>query len=326
MSSYLNFSVIIPLYNKEKHIKRAIWSVLSQTYPTFELIIVNDGSTDESLTRVLEIQDDRIRIINQVNQGVSAARNRGASEAQYDYVAFLDADDEWLPEFLENMTYLIKKFPEAGLCGSSHYRVEKNLKLTVSALYSEIPLGWTGVFESYFDQIGSILPYNSSSVCIPRKNFLEVGGFKESVSYWEDTDLWMRLALKFPIGFVNKPLSIYHLNAENRAIHDIKKHIQILQIWEEMVKNNEIPEKHKFTFPEFLARYQIIFAKSFIKNGNNNAANDMLNKISKKSKYYTDSQKLLKLTKLPPVLSRLIIRMNNHMKYTSKKIEDYYGL
>jgi glycosyltransferase involved in cell wall biosynthesis len=320
------FSIVLPLYNKEKHILRAILSVLQQSYQEFELIIVNDGSTDASVEKAMEIIDPRINIIHQKNRGVSAARNRGVAETRYELLAFLDADDEWLPEFLENMTFLIKKFPESGLYGSSHYRVEKNQKLTVSSLYSEIPLGWLGVFDSYFDQIGSILPYHSSSVCIPREKFLKVGGFKEGVSYWEDTDLWMRLALEFPVAFVNKPLSIYHLDAENRSIHHIKNHCQILNTWEDMVIKNEIPEKHRTTFVEFLARYQLMFGKIFLKNGYNQQSKEILTKIKSNSKYYNESIKLMKLAKLPSFLSKNIIRLINRLKYTSKKIEDYYGL
>ena len=88
-------SVVIPLYNKEKYIKRAIESVLNQTFQKFEIIVVNDGSTDKSAEIVQNIKDPRIRLINQKNAGVSAARNRGIQEAKYEYIAFLDADDFW---------------------------------------------------------------------------------------------------------------------------------------------------------------------------------------------------------------------------------------
>lgn len=89
------FSIIIPLYNKEKFIKRALDSILNQSFQEFEIIVVNDGSKDNSEEKVKEVSDPRIKIINQVNAGVSAARNRGAEEAQYKYLAFLDADDIW---------------------------------------------------------------------------------------------------------------------------------------------------------------------------------------------------------------------------------------
>jgi len=120
----MQFSVIIPLYNKESHIQRAIKSVLAQTYPHFELIIVDDGSTDGSFETASDIQDARIRIIRQENRGVSAARNRGVAEAKYDWVAFLDGDDEWLPDFLMQMYKLCNDFPGYGIYGSANFRLD----------------------------------------------------------------------------------------------------------------------------------------------------------------------------------------------------------
>lgn len=110
------FSIIIPLYNKEQTIVRTLYSVLSQTYHDFEVIIVNDGSNDNSLDNINKnILDSRIKIINQENQGVSAARNRGVEESKHDYIAFLDADDEWLPGYLEKVIEAISLFPNAGM-------------------------------------------------------------------------------------------------------------------------------------------------------------------------------------------------------------------
>jgi len=108
-------SVIIPLFNKEVYIKKCIQSVLAQTYSNFELIIVNDGSTDGSLLKVLEFVDSRISFLTQENSGVSIARNNGVSVSKHDYIAFLDADDWWEPTFLEEMKALVETFPDAGI-------------------------------------------------------------------------------------------------------------------------------------------------------------------------------------------------------------------
>ncbi len=105
------FSVIIPLYNKATTVERAIRSVLKQTVQDFEIIVVNDGSTDRGPIVVSAINDPRIRLIHQSNAGVSAARNRGIAESKYDLIAFLDADDEWLPEFLETIHQLVRLHP-----------------------------------------------------------------------------------------------------------------------------------------------------------------------------------------------------------------------
>jgi glycosyltransferase involved in cell wall biosynthesis len=109
------FSIVIPLYNKEKYIKRAITSVLDQTIQDFEIIVVNDGSTDNSTNIVKSITDNRIKLINQENQGVSVARNTGIENTKNEYIAFLDADDKWEPYFLEEIRKLIEINKSAGL-------------------------------------------------------------------------------------------------------------------------------------------------------------------------------------------------------------------
>ena len=119
------FSVVIPLYNKEDHIQKAICSVLQQSLENLELIIVNDGSTDNSLKIVQQIRDDRIRIIDQPNAGVSTARNIGVKAARYDHIAFLDADDWWDLHYLEEMQQLICKYPDAGLWAAKYYKVKQ---------------------------------------------------------------------------------------------------------------------------------------------------------------------------------------------------------
>src|SRR5690606_29446795 len=105
------FSVVIPLYNKERSIKQTVQSVLDQTFTDFEIVIVNDGSTDNSLQVVENIDDQRIRIINKPNGGVSSARNKGINEANFNWIAFLDGDDLWKPNHLEIIRGLIDKFP-----------------------------------------------------------------------------------------------------------------------------------------------------------------------------------------------------------------------
>ena len=102
-------SVVIPLYNKEKQVAHTLQSVLRQTFQDFEIVIVDDGSTDHSVEEVEKVRDTRIRLVHQQNAGVSAARNRGISEAKYDLIAFLDADDEWKPEYLETQYGLYQK-------------------------------------------------------------------------------------------------------------------------------------------------------------------------------------------------------------------------
>lgn len=117
MENKFNISLVIPLYNKEDAILKTIDSVLKQTYSDFEVIVVDDGSKDNSLRVVQSIEDPRLRVIHKENGGVSSARNRGIREAKGDYIALLDGDDLWEPTFLEEQIRLIHDFPNAGMWG-----------------------------------------------------------------------------------------------------------------------------------------------------------------------------------------------------------------
>ena len=124
----ISFSIIIPLYNKAPYIERAINSVLNQSLQNFEIIVVNDGSSDGGEKIVTKIVDERLKLVSQKNAGVSAARNTGAKEAQYEYLAFLDGDDTWEPNFLSEIVKLIGNFPDAGIYGTSNSFIYPNGK------------------------------------------------------------------------------------------------------------------------------------------------------------------------------------------------------
>ena len=128
----VRFSVIIPLYNKEAYIEQTLGSVLAQTYPFFEVIIVDDGSSDASLQIVNRITDSRIRVISQVNSGVATARNRGVKEAKENYVAFMDADDFWAPNYLERIVFLISTCPDAGIFACRYVEMMNGNRKAVS--------------------------------------------------------------------------------------------------------------------------------------------------------------------------------------------------
>jgi glycosyltransferase involved in cell wall biosynthesis len=221
------FSVIIPLYNKSAYIEKCLLSVLDQTFQQFEVIVVNDGSSDDSLEIVKSFikrvkndelnlanwksqpeRSNKIKIIDQKNSGVSIARNNGVNAAKYDYIAFLDADDWWDSHFLDEMKSLIQEFPDAGIYGSLYYCI-KNKRLTRSVNHE--PEGFKGYID-YFKAYNfkKWMPLNSSTVLLPKKVFYEFDGFKASLKFAEDFDLWLRIALKYKIGYLNKPLSFYN--------------------------------------------------------------------------------------------------------------------
>jgi cellulose synthase/poly-beta-1,6-N-acetylglucosamine synthase-like glycosyltransferase len=213
------FSVVIPLYNKEHTIERAIRSVLNQTVQDFEIIVVDDGSTDDGPQRAARIADPRIRIIHQANQGVSAARNRGIAEARYDLIAFLDADDEWKPTFLETIARLVGSFPQAAVFATGYLFCEGDVA-TRPARFRGIPaVPWEGVLEGYFAVAArSDSPVCSSAVAVRKEALHAVGGFPVGVIAGEDLLTWARLAVRYPVAYSSSRQSVYYLEAtENPA-------------------------------------------------------------------------------------------------------------
>lgn len=213
------FSVIIPLYNKAPYIAKAIESVLGQTYRDFEVIVIDDGSTDQSLEAAKTFENKSITIISQPNSGVSTARNNGVKLAKHPYICFLDADDWWHPTFLEEMKRLITDFPDAGIYGSGYYIV-KNGQERIAPI--GVPQGFEQGIIDYCEVYAKTLcmPLTSISVVIPKHIFDEEKGFKSQLKFGEDFDLWIRIALKHKVILVNKPLAYYNqdVDVNNRAI------------------------------------------------------------------------------------------------------------
>lgn len=228
MSLIMKFSVIIPLYNKAPYVTKAIGSVLSQTFTDFELVIVDDGSRDDSAQIAEKAIAGRgnCRLIRQENAGVSVARNNGVALSQGEYLCFLDADDWWAPTFLEEMAKLIDEFPDAGIYGTGYTIVNETKRKTRIA-----PIGVeTGFGKGYINycQVYAktlAMPLTSISVAIPRLVFDEMKGFPKGIKLGEDFLLWIRIALKHKVAFLNKPLAYYNqdVDAANRGVGRLHK-------------------------------------------------------------------------------------------------------
>ena len=205
-------SIIIPLYNKAHQIRNTLTSVLLQTYRDFELIIVDDGSTDDSIAEVQKFDDGRIRVIHQRNSGVSAARNRGIKEAKYDLIAFLDADDEWKPDYLDTQNRLAQKYPECSVF-ACNYEFHNSKGQITPTIIKKLPfISETGVLTNYFEVASASHPPLWTSAIIVRKKAIEaVGGFPVGIKSGEDLLAWARLAVKFKIAYNRTPLAIYNL-------------------------------------------------------------------------------------------------------------------
>lgn len=210
-------SVVIPLYNEASFVYRALKSVLNQTFRDFEVIVVDDGSTDDGADVVQRLTDARIRVMRQANSGVSAARNRGIAEARGKYVALLDADDEWDAGFLEAVVQLAAEYPEAGINGTG-YRMVCQKGPTIEVTLIEAHGGGTCLVTDYFRRARGGHIVNSSGVMIPKKVFAEIGGFKEGVLHGEDQEMWARIALRYPVAYDTRILFSFHQVGNNGKI------------------------------------------------------------------------------------------------------------
>lgn len=213
------FSIVIPLYNKEGSIRSTIESVLSQSISDFELLVIDDGSTDSSADIVNSISDKRVHLISKTNGGVCSARNIGINKAKHEFIAFLDADDLWDPEFLSEQKKMIEDFPEAAMWGTNYAETidEKQIRVLETAL----PKGFRGYVENYFESAshGRVSDlFCSSSVVIRKEAFAKAGLFDERIKYSEDLDMWFRIIANFRVAFYDRYLVFYRFDAENRAM------------------------------------------------------------------------------------------------------------
>lgn len=267
----LKVSVVIPLYNKRTSIERTIRSVLSQTIQDFEIVVVDDGSQDEGADIVRAIDDRRIRLIGQENQGVSAARNRGVLEASSDFVAFLDADDEWRPTFLETILRLRARYPAAGIYATDRLNCRPDGRMKPCRYIRIPPAPWEGLLPAYFITAGfSDQPVCSSVIGIPKKVLEEVGGFPAGVRIGEDLITWFNIALKYPIAFSREIGAVYHMEAENRTqdqARDGTWRLNLIRRMEEAIRSGEVPVEKVNEVQEYLAAYQIAMAWHYIRSG-----------------------------------------------------------
>lgn len=230
----MRFSVIIPLYNKAPYIGKALQSVLDQSFTDYEIIVVDDGSKDESAVvaeSVLSSSAVEYKLIRQENTGVSVARNNGVACSRGDDVCFLDADDWWDPAFLEEMSALVAAYPEAGIYGTGYTIVNETKHKTRVA-----PIGLDPGFEKGYINYCQVyartmaMPLTSISVAIPRCVFDEMLGFPQGIKLGEDFILWIRIALQHRVAFLNKPLAYYNQDSDSRwravgHLHDPRFHM-----------------------------------------------------------------------------------------------------
>lgn len=211
MDNSIRITVAIPLYNKEKEIAAALQSVLGQTLQPLEIIVINDGSTDHGPEIVRELGSPLIRVVDQPNAGVSAARNRAAIEAHGEYIAYLDGDDQWRPEYLARMAELIAKYPGCGAYGAA-FDIVSNKKTHPNNSPST-----EGIRTDFFREAMKHYILQPSAAIIPKAVMERTGGFPAGMKIGEDLYLWIKIASEYPVCFTPERLVLYSRTASNRS-------------------------------------------------------------------------------------------------------------
>lgn len=263
-------SVVIPLYNKEKQIAYTLQSVLNQTFQDFEVVIVDDGSTDGSVAEVEKFCDSRIRLIHQKNAGVAAARNRGIEEAKYDLIAFLDADDEWKPEYLATQYHLSQKYPDCSVFACNYEFRDIEGKVTPTIIRKLPFTGEDGILSNYFEVAScSHPPICSISIMVKKQAIQAIGGFPLGVSHGEDLLTWANLAVRNKIAYTRRVCSVYCLKADygvnSKPVNIPQGNIVGEKL--EALLSFPFPPERKKSLKKYIGRWYKIRASLFLRGG-----------------------------------------------------------
>ena len=216
----MKYSVVIPLYNKQKYIVSALRSVLAQTFEDFEIIVVDDGSQDDSLQMAMSVQDKKIRVLHQNNQGVAVARNVGIENAEGEYISFLDADDTWEPNYLEKIDEIVKKYPESDIFVTA-YKID--LGEGKKNISRQLPLK-EGCLTSYWETLDNKYDFVwTSATTVRKKALINAGLFCPGEKIGQDLDMWARVARNNPrVAYTSNICVTYNRKAESNARTRVK--------------------------------------------------------------------------------------------------------
>lgn len=256
-------SVIIPTFNRSSLILRAIDSVFKQSYANIELIVVDDGSTDDTYKLLLPLIDSgKIQYTKIQNSGVSAARNIGAAKAIGKFICFLDSDDEWLPHKLQEQIALLKERPDLKIVYGEELWVRNGKRVNQKSIHKKSG-GW--IFPACVHQclIGP------SSVMIEKDFFMQMGGFDEGFVVCEDYDLWLKISSLVEVGFIENPIVIKHGgHSDQLSTKFVAMDLWRLKSMMRILSIRELEHEHKLLVIDSMKRRGEILKLGFLKHGN----------------------------------------------------------
>jgi glycosyltransferase involved in cell wall biosynthesis len=308
------FTIIIPLYNKESFVENTINSILNQTFTEYEVFIVNDCSTDDSVVKVKPFLSEKIKLIeHSENKGLSAARNTGIQNANSDYITFLDADDLWKPTFLETIHQLITNFPEAKIFGTNYEEVYANKIVVPKNSASELTPNSAQIIDFFKYNLGQGI-YNHGSVCFHKCVYEKAGLYDESIDFAEDLDFNIRANYYFKLAYSNTIQMQYFMETG-------------LQLTRSSILNKRLPDFDKYdaftkennALTKYLAFERYVLAKHIKTDG----GLDLYKKISSKIDYSYLNWKQKMLLKLPAFILKLIKAIKEVLIKKGVKITSY---
>lgn len=255
-----SISIVIPTFNRCELLKRALESVYKQSYTHFETIVVDDGSTDET-EQIVALFFPQVRYFKQPNNGVSSARNKGVQEAKGDWIAFLDSDDEWLPEKLEKQIDLLKLMPDYKICHTEELWIRNGVRVNQMNKHKKKG-GWI------FPQCLPLCAMSPSSILIHHSVFEVLGNFDESLPACEDYDMWLRITAQYPVQYIEQPLIKKYGGHEDQLSSQHwgmdRFRIQALQA---VIKGNTLTSENREKAIKMLVKKSRIFKNGALKRG-----------------------------------------------------------
>jgi len=312
----MNVSVIIPLYNKQDDIQNCLQSIEKQTTLPDEIIIINDGSTDKSLEKVMGFKSKtnlNIRIYSHNNVGPAASRNCGIKISKNDFIAFLDADDMWGKYYLKTIQRLINKFPNAGIYATAYKFLLPGGRLRKANLQGISTKHQDVLIDNYYR--AALLgdpPLWTSAVVVKKKVFYEVGFFYENDVMGEDLELWLRIAHQFPIAFSWYLGAVYNKKLSNRVTNKNIAPLErkLFSTGNQLLLHEDLQDEFKFYLREYLNKHYLLSARDYILIGDSKKAKEALKKICTiyhiKRKYW-----LFFLSLLPNNLLKILWNMKH---------------
>lgn len=298
------FSIIIPLYNKELFIEETLKSVFKQSFKDYEILVIDDGSTDASISKIKAFEDARIQIIHQKNQGAAAARNTGIALAKTDYIVFLDADDIWLPNHLEEFKKLLDDYPDCGLYCNRYKTKISNKKLLNTSFNYSFPDNYRGIIPDFFEASLVNRVAFTSAVMISKTILSVYGNFDTIISSGQDLDLWVRIAIHKPVAISNKTTAIYRFEIPN----SLSKTSFLSKTIIDLDKFESYEAKNK-SLKKFLDVYRLEYSLQYRIAGDKKKSNELLKKISSKPPFITRL-----LLKLPPNTLKSLLKIKHFLK------------